>query len=67
MSTTFEDGDDRYTDDRPSREDRNRDARLSAIYTTRQLCEQVLRQNDELEYADVLEVIEILRYLGADL
>jgi hypothetical protein len=65
MSTTFEDGDGVYPE--VTQDDRNRDARLSAIYTTRQLVEQVLRQNDELEYADVLEVIEILRYLGADL
>jgi hypothetical protein len=65
MSTTFEDGDGVYPE--VTQDDRNRDARLSAIYTTRQLVEQILRQNDELEYADVLEVIEILRYLGADL
>jgi hypothetical protein len=30
------------------------------------LVEQVLRLTDDLEYADVLTVIENLRYLGAD-
>jgi hypothetical protein len=65
MSTTFEDGDGVYPE--VTQDDRNRDARLSAIYTTRQLIEQVLRLSDELEYADVAKVIENLRYLGADL
>jgi hypothetical protein len=51
---------------RSPKDDRNRDARLLAIYTTRQLAEQVLLLNDELEDADVLEVIGILRYVGAD-
>jgi len=67
MSTAFDTDDDRdgdgvYPEQTP--DDRARDARLGAIYTDRQLVEEVLRLSPELEFGTVLTVLENLRFLG---